>query len=229
MLPLLPPRAALNHYDAPRPTILTGDDLRELENLQASILRFGLLNPIVVAHSAPGERFRIIDGRKRVLALKRLAFLGKLPRSLDKVPYMIADAPNECADPFSLLSNLEQFEQVQLLIEKGLSDASISRVLYAPTEYISDLRCVDQLSDRLRNAFFGGHIDLSQARAFATLPNPESQDTVLLALGPFAKAPAILEAIRAGETVVSLGVEDDDILILPSRMLAETQAEDQAA
>jgi len=217
VLPLLPSRAALEHYHAPRPTILTGDALHELENLQASILRFGLLNPVVVAQSRPGERFRIIDGRKRVLALKRLAFMGKLPRSLDKVPYILADAGEATENPFSLLSNLEQYEQVMALVGKGLSDASISLVLYASKDYISDLRCVEQLSERLQNAFFGGHIDLSQARAFATLPNPESQDTVLLALGPFAKAPEILDAISAGETVVSLGVDEDDILILPSR------------
>ena len=56
---------------------------------------------------------------------------------------------------------------------------------------------------------------IAQARAFASLPNMDSQDQLLLALGPFADAPDILKAIENGETVIEMG--DDNIIILPSR------------
>ena len=56
---------------------------------------------------------------------------------------------------------------------------------------------------------------MEQARAFATLPNMDAQDNLLIALGPFANAPDILTAIRQGETVLDIG--DDNVLILPSK------------
>ena len=217
MLPFLPAQTAIENFDVPRPVMLTGGELADIQNLQDSILRFGLLNPVVVAHGPKNRPLRVVDGVKRLAALRRLAFMGKLPRSLTRIPYLVADHSAPCSNPLAMLSNIEQFEQVSELATKGLSNASIAIVLYASESYIADIRAVEKLSPKLRNAFFGGHIDLAQACAFATLPNPDSQDALLSALGPFADAPAILEAIKAGDTVVSLGADEDDILILPSR------------
>ena len=68
---------------------------------------------------------------------------------------------------------------------------------------------------RLKQAYFGGTLTIEQARAFATLPNMDTQDNLLIALGPFANAPDILNAIRQGETVIDIG--GDNVIILPSR------------
>lgn len=218
MLPILTQRAPFAAFDVPCEPILAGAALRKVKALEASILDFGLLCPVVVARSRDGCLVPV-DGRARLLVIKRLMFQGRLPRSLATVPYVLADTPQAFAplasSPLSLLSNLEQYEQVRDLSVKGLDCAAIAQTLYAPREMVDDLLSVDRLSPRLRNAFFGGHVDLAQARAFATLPNPASQDALLVALGPFAKGPDILAAIAAGETVVDLG--GDDTLILPSR------------
>ena len=214
MLPLLTPQATLDAFALPPAPILTGERLRAVKELEASILRFGLLCPIVAAKDARG-RLRVIDGRRRLLVIKRLAFEGRLPRSLSKIPYILSDAP-DAPNPLSLLSNIEQYEQVSDLHARGLAASTIAAVLYAPEATVRDLLSVAKLSPRLRNAFFGAHIDLAQARAFATLPNPDSQDALLQALGPFVGAPEILAAIAEGQTVVELGSEEDT-LILPSR------------
>ena len=216
MLPLLLDRADITDFDSPRVSILAGAALDAVRQLENSILRFGLLNPIVVTRTH-GGRLRVVDGKLRLTVLRRLRFSGRLPRSLSTIPFIIADATSDApASALALLSNIEQFEQVDDLAARGLSSAQIAAMLYAPLGLVQGLRAVERLSPRLRNAFFGGHIDLAQARAFATLPNPDSQDALLLALGPFVAAPDILRAIANGQTVLDLGNEDDT-LILPSR------------
>jgi len=218
MLPIMLERANITDFDAPRVSILTGDALEAVKLLEASILQFGLLNPIVVTRSH--GRLHVIDGKLRLTVLRRLEFSGRLPRSLATIPFLVADSASlGLAKPISalaMLSNIEQFEQVDSLAARGMNAVQIAAVLYAPLDLVKDLLAVEDLSPRLRNAYFGGHIDLAQARAFATLPNPDSQDALLLALGPFVAAPDILRAIADGQTVLDMGCEDET-LILPSR------------
>lgn len=225
MLPILLERADIADFDCPRATILSGNALDAVRKLEASILQFGLLNPVIVNRVAcprtGSSRLRVVDGKLRLTVLRRLAFQGRLPRSLATIPFIVAQDRNanpkaDASSALALLSNIEQFEQVDTLAARGMSSAQIAAVLYAPLDLVQGLRAVDALSPRLRNAFFGGHIDLAQARAFATLPNPASQDALLLALGPFVTAPDILRAVADGQTVIAMGNEDDT-LILPSR------------
>ena len=219
MLPLFPQRADITEFDFPVPSVITGADLRGVQRLADSIAELGLLAPIVVARDPHTEQLRVVDGIKRLVAIRRLAFAGRLPRSLNTVPYIVAEDLIE-ASPLTLLSPIEQVEQVEELTAGGMSVGDIAAKLYASEGLVRDLQGIAKLSDRLRNAFFGGHICLDQARAFATLPNPDSQDALLLALGPFAEAPEILRAIADGQTVVSFGADEDDVLILPSRAAA---------
>ena len=222
MLPLFPCRADIAEFDYPEPSVLTGETLAELQRLTASIAELGLLSPVIVSRDSYTGRLRVIDGIKRLIAIRRLRFAGRLPRSLDTVPFILAeDTGRTQTSPLTLLSPIEQVEQVEALVAEGFPTEAIAAKLYASADLVRDLQGVARLSDKLRNAYFGGHISLDQARAFATLPNPDSQDALLLALGPFAGAPEILHAIAHGETVVSVGVSEDDILILPSRPLAK--------
>ena len=219
MLPLFPQRADIAEFDFPVPSVITGEDLRALQRLADSIAELGLLSPVVVARDPHSDRLRVVDGVKRLVAIRRLAFAGRLPRSLGTIPYILAEDTGE-ASPLTLLSPIEQVEQVEELSASGLGVEAIAAKLYASEGLVRDLQGISVLSPRLRNAFLGGHISIAQARAFATLPNPDSQDALLLALGPFAEAPDILRAIAGGQTVVSFGANDDDVLILPSRAAA---------
>ena len=214
MLPLQFKTAKLADFRAPTTRILFGQRLKEVQQIEASIKRHGLLNPLIVMQR--GKRLMIVDGKKRLAALRRMKFAGKLPRSLVSVPFILVGQKTPADKPaMGLLSNREAFEEVARLRGNGQSVAEIAATLYVTNQCVRDLISIGLLSPRLRQAYFGGTISTAQARAFASLPNMDAQDSLLIALGPFADAPEILEAIENGETVLDMG--DDNVIILPSR------------
>lgn len=218
MQALSPKYARLSDFRSPTPKILYGQLLKDIRFLQHSITRFGLLNPLVVSKNR--HRLMVIDGRKRLAALRRLRFDGKLPRGLVRVPYVMVDHSRSSQTDMSLLSNIEKYEAVKTLREQGASLSDTARHLHISKDKVRDLLKVDHLSKRLKAAFLGNALTLSQVKAFATIPNTAAQDDLLMQLGPFAKETDILKAITDGETVLSL--EDDTVIILPSRRHADT-------
>jgi len=214
MLPLNITTARLADFRAPTSRILFGDRLKDVVQIQNSIAAHGLLNPLIVMPR--GGKLIVVDGKKRLAALRRMRFAGDLPRSLVDVPYiLVSEAPSSETPVMSLLSHQERYDEVVTLRQKGLGLMEIAAELYISKNCVKDLLRIALLSPRLRQAYFGGAISLDQARAFATLPSLETQDQLLIALGPFANAPEILEAIEAGETVINM--DNDNVIILPSR------------
>lgn len=214
MLPITVQMAKLANFRAPTTRILFGERLKEVAQIQNSITAHGLLNPLIVMPR--GGKLVIVDGKKRLAALRRMRFAGELPRSLVNVPYILIDQKAEYErGVMTLLSNRERFEEVVNLRRKGLGLMEIAGELYISKQCVKDLLGVALLSPRLRQAYFGGTISTQQARAFASLPNMDSQDQLLIALGPFADAPEILKAIESGDTVIEM--DDDNVIILPSR------------
>ncbi len=205
--------AKLSDFQTPTTRILYGQRLKDVQQIQLSIAKHGLLNPITVMPR--GKKLVVIDGKKRLAALRRMRFTGNLPRSLVNVPYVIANQNTLQTPHMSLLSNREKFDEAIALRKQGHALMEIASTLYVSKQCVKDLLCVSRLSPRLQQAYFGGSISLDQARAFATLPNIETQDMLLVALGPFANAPEILNAIENGETVIDMG--DENVIILPSR------------
>jgi len=214
MLPVTVQTAKLADFRAPTTRILFGDRLKQVTQIQSSIAQHGLLNPLIVMPR--GGKLIIVDGKKRLAALRRMSFAGTLPRSLVDVPYIVVDQKTDYQpSAMSLLSNQERYDEVIKLRQKGLGLMEIAAELYISKNCVTELLRIALLSPRLRQAYFGGTITMDQARAFATLPSLEAQDQLLIALGPFANAPEILAAIEAGETVINM--EDDNVIILPSR------------
>ena len=214
MLPLKFDTASLADFRAPTTRILFGERLKEVKQIEDSITQHGLLNPLIVMQR--GKKLILVDGKKRLAALRRMRFAGDLPRSLVKVPYILVDEEQRFdLSAMGLLSNRERFEEVMRLRSAGMSLMMIAAALYISKQCVKDLLSIALLSPRLRQAYFGGTISTQQARAFASLPNMDSQDQLLIALGPFADAPEILKAIESGETVIEMG--DDNVIILPSR------------
>ncbi len=207
-------RADLSQFRAPTSRILYGERLAAVKQVQESIKAHGLMRPLTVMRR--GKHLIIVDGKKRLAALRRLRFAGELPRSLANVPYIFTDEPQfRSNDRHNLLSNREQFENVMTRRRQGKALMEIAGELYMSKQCVKDLLCVARLSSRLRNAFFGGTISVAQARAFATLPQQDTQDQLLIALGPFAQEPDILKAIEQGETVIDMG--EDNLIVLPTR------------
>jgi len=214
MLPLDITRAKLAEFRAPTSRILFGDRLKQVVQIQNSIAAHGLLSPLIVMRR--GNKLVVVDGKKRLAALRRMRFAGELPRSLIGVPYILVDKETHYEGAaMSLLSNQERYEEVVKLRQKGASLMEIAAELYISKNCVKDLLRIALLSPRLRKAYFGAAITMEQARAFATLPTQDAQDQLLIALGPFANAPEILKAIEAGETVINM--DNDNVIILPSR------------
>lgn len=206
--------AKLSDFQALTTRVLFGERLKDVQQIQNSISKHGMLNPIMVMPR--GKKLIIIDGKKRLAALRRMRFQGDLPRSLVNVPYVIVNEDTSMATPqMSLLSNEEKFEETLALRKQGRSLMEIATTLYVSKQCVKDILSVSRLSARLRQAYFGGTISIEQAKVFASLPNKEAQDLLLVALGPFAHAPDILSAIQNGETVIDMG--DENVIILPSR------------
>ncbi len=205
--------AKMSDLQTPTTRIFFGDRLKEVQQIQNSIAKHGLLNPIRVMQR--GKKLIVVDGKKRLAALRRMRFIGCLPHSLVNVPYVMVTQNNSAVQHMSLLSNKEKFEDVLSLCKKGYSLMEIASTLYVSKQCVKDILSVSRLSRQLQQAYFGGNISIDQARVFATLPNKNTQDMLFVALGSFANAPDILRAIRNGETVIDMG--DENVIILPSR------------
>ena len=83
-------RAALNKFCPLVPKILCGEDLRLVSTVENSIKKHGLLTPLTVLRA--DDRLIVIDGRKRLIALRRLQFRGALPKDLAAIPFMISSS-----------------------------------------------------------------------------------------------------------------------------------------
>lgn len=210
---LSPNYTKLSNFRSPTPKILYGKVLKEIQEIQRSILCFGLLNPLVVKKNR--NRLVVIDGRKRLAAIRRLRFEGKLPRSLTRIPYVMVDQTRKSTPDFSLMSQTELYEQVKALKSKSQTITQIASLLHTSQDNVRVILNVDDLSPLLKNAFLDGALTLAQVKAFSTIPNTGAQNDLLIKLGPFANETDILSSIADGETVLTLG--DDNVIILPSR------------
>jgi len=206
--------AELSNFVSKEPKAYCGDALATVKTLEISIFNHGLLNPLIVNVTEGG--LVVIEGRKRLMAIRRLKVAGKLPRDLHRIPYVeIGEHVALSNEPLALLSNRDKFMEVGRLHTQGCSIREIASRLYTPVQTIRELLSVAKLSRKLQTEFLTGHLTLKQARAFATLPNTEAQDALMQVLGPFAQEPEIIRSIYSGETV--LNIDNEDVIILPSR------------
>ena len=184
--------APVNMFTTLRPRLYVGPLLQDIKAVQASILRFGLLSPIIVSRSE--GRLVILDGRKRLAAIRRLEFMGRLPRSLVNIPYIeVKDAREAVSNAPPLMSNRDLFTTVTRLFKQNQDIGQIASKLYLSRKCIKQVLTLTRLSARLRRAFFDRIIDFNRATAYAALPKHTVQDRTFMALGPFAKADAILK------------------------------------
>ena len=158
-------------------------------------------------------RLIVIDGRKRLAALRRLRFQKRLPRDLTHIPYVMSTHSQQKHLPH-LLSARDLYWQVTALKSEGKTTKDIAAALYLPQSMICDVLRINCLSPALKRAFLNGHLTLAQVKAFAALPHHGAQDRLLRILGPFASEDCIMAAIASGEAVIDLG--DNTVVIMPS-------------
>ena len=193
---------------------------RHVLPLASSIAKDGLLNPIKLKKI--GQRLKVIDGKKRLMALKLLVKSGKLPRSLVNVPVIITTneampkpQPERPLRRPELLSDAELTQSIVTAHNLGQSEPEIAKRFECSAQTVTLALSLKRLHPQIVDYFKSGHLSLEQAAAFATLQRPDAQWRLLQELGPFAHAKTVIAAILKGETVIEM--PDGDMMIMPSK------------
>jgi len=191
----------------------TGGDVKAIIN---SIARDGLFHPLLVTKRR--NKYEVVDGKKRLQAIKALSKSSLFTRALKKIPCILVTENNlDAINPVkpSLMSEPEFSHAVIKLAREGVTKPSIAKRFDCDTGVIEDAISLSKLNPKILKHFNQGSLSLDQASALATIPNPKAQLDLLLQLGPFALDKSIIKQIKNGDTVLSL--PDDNIIIVPSR------------
>lgn len=184
--------------------------------LARSIVKDGLLNPLVVIKQ--GSKFVVLDGKKRLAIIRRMAKNDRLNKAIAKVPCVVQEthtvAPLKNKRPI-LLTGPELAHQIILDGQAAKSHAEIAQRFECSISVVEDSLSLRKLNPEILLHFNKGAISLEQAAALATIENMTAQLDLLHQLGPFVSDKDIISAIRAGATVVELS--DNNIIFLPSR------------
>lgn len=210
--------ATLSRFRSATPRILSGNLLKDVRDMQVSITQNGLVTPLLVSPNQ--SRLIVIDGRKRLLALRRLQFDDIMPPTLTKIPYNVIEPVRQKITERVTLNPVKIYRHIRDMRNSGRSISEMSRLLALPKDNIRRFLAIDKLSPRLQENFFNHLMTMDQVLAFATLPNVDAQDALFSRLGVLASEKDILDAIRRGQTVLT--VSNDNVIILPSRYGSET-------
>lgn len=187
--------APVDMFTTLRPRVLVGRALSEIKSVQASISRFGLLSPIVVTRNH--GKLVVVDGRKRLAAIRRLDFMGRLPRSLVNIPYVEVTDIRQSPEPTpALMSNRDLYRTVIEMFRETQDVEAIAKDLYLCHKSVRQVLTLSRLSPRLRRAFFNRTIDFSRAGSYAAIAGHVAQEDAFMALGPFATAQEIIDHIN---------------------------------
>lgn len=205
--------------------ILQGEDLSEIKLISRSIVKFGIICPIVTTRLK--DTLIVVDGKKRLKALKRLEFQGKLPEKLKTIPYVsIMEAKDTSCQTPSILTGAPIYNVVMSLRTRGASIEAIAEHLCLCRHSIADIVVLSRLSEHVRQSYFNHHISFKQACTYAVLPNKTQQMTLMLKLGTLAEPVRILHAIKAmnfnnlSEQGQKNKIKDKDLIALARRIAA---------
>ncbi|HZK66996.1 MAG TPA: ParB/RepB/Spo0J family partition protein [Chloroflexota bacterium] len=152
-----------------------------LAELAESILKHGLLQPLIVTRAGSG--YTLVAGERRWRA-SRLA-------GLSTVPALVKEASPSQLLEMALVENVQRqdlnpLEEAaayrQLIDEHGLTQEEVAaRVAKSRSAVANQLRLL-QLSDEAKEALAQGRITEGHARAILSLSNPEQQKAMLVTL-----------------------------------------------
>ena len=150
-------------------------DPEKLTELQASIEKHGILEPLLVTQK-PDGRFELIAGERRLRAAKNLG--------LKRVPLLVRHADDLERLELSLIENLqrqdlnpiEEAEGYRELIEAfGLTQEETARKVGKSRETVSNLLRLLELPGEMQKAIGEGRLSLGHARLLLTIDNPKAR------------------------------------------------------
>lgn len=150
----------------PREKILTED----LEELTSSIRNYGILEPLVIAHTPAG--YQIIAGERRWRAAK-MAGLTEVPVHIKKTTPkgMLEMAIVENVQRINL-SPIERAQAFQQLVRDfGYINSEVAEKIGKSPAYISNSIRLLELPDAIKDGLIGGQITEGHARALGGIKN----------------------------------------------------------
>ncbi len=166
-----------------------------IDELAASIAAKGLIQALAVrlADSGPvrgGERYEVIDGRRRLQALASLVKAKKLAKDAP-IPCLVRNEDDAEALETSLMANtvrlpmhpVDQHHVFARLAEQGAGEADIAARFGIAEKTVKQHLALGRLADPVRAAWRKGKIDAKTAQAFAVHPDPAVQAATLESLG----------------------------------------------
>jgi ParB family chromosome partitioning protein len=167
-----------------------------LEELAASILAKGIIQPLCVRPAETGDKFELIDGRRRFAAMAKLVKDKKLPKS-HPVPVIVRNEDDATALESSLIANtvrlpmhpVDQYAVFAKLGGEGVPDAEIAARFGISERTVRQQKALGRLAPAIREAWRKEKIGADVARAFAEHADPAVQEALyqrLKSQGPWA-------------------------------------------
>lgn len=153
-----------------------------LDELAASIATKGLIQPLAV-RPADGDKFEVIDGRRRHQAIARLV-KAKSWKKDAPVPVIVRNEDDSEALETSLMANtvrlpmhpVDQYEVFTRFAAQGRSDGEIAARFGIAERTVRQQRALGALAPPVRKAWRDGKISAEVARAFTIQPDRAAQE-----------------------------------------------------
>lgn len=154
-------------------------DQEKLVELAASIREHGLIQPLIVTESSPGN-YSLIAGERRW----RAASLA----GLSQIPVVIKEASPQDMLELALIENvqrddlnaIEEANAYQQLIEEfGMTQEEVAKSVGKSRPTVANMVRLLKLGADIQAAVVDGNISGAHARALLPLPTPEAQTAVM--------------------------------------------------
>lgn len=156
-------------------------DMEEIENLAASIVQNGLLQPLTVRKN--GEGYELISGERRLRALRYALY--------EKAPCIVIEVSDRQSAVLALMENLQRedlnyFEEAialkNLMVEWGISQQELGeRLGYAQPTIANKLRLL-KLSEPVRQMALAAGLNERQSRALLRIEEGDKIPEIILTI-----------------------------------------------
>ncbi len=152
-------------------------DERELNELANSIIKYGVIQPIVLRNI--GDKYEIIAGERR--------YKASCLAGLKKIPAIINNTDDNTSAEIALLENLqrknlsviEEAQSYKKLMDRGFTQEDIASKLGVSQSSIANKMRLLNLPKEVQNALLYNRISERHARSLLSLPDADMQKNLL--------------------------------------------------
>lgn len=195
---------ALNRLVQSKSNARRTDRSAAVESLMASIAAHGLRQNLNVRPTT-GNRFEVVAGGRRLMALKRLAKAGRLDPDAP-IPCVVLDDDEDAAE-VSLAENVQrqamhpddECTAFEGLVKAGRSIEDVAARFGVTPVLVKQRLRLANVASSLRQRYRAGELDLAQMMAFALVDDQKRQEEVYSGLREWNRSPdTIRRALTQG-------------------------------